>query len=89
LYQPFEAAARKLHGQEGLQFGVIDCSAKLPAGKTTLQRFQLNKKIQPVIFVKSPENRKMRQVGTPLAFHESIVFFHSYVALYCHVMPSF
>lgn len=63
MYQPFEAAARKLsRSADGLSFGVLDCSAKLPKGRTTIQRFGLNKKIEPIIFVKSPQSRKPRQV---------------------------
>jgi len=44
-------AARLKESTDTLKFGVLDCTAKLPSGRTILQRWKLNGRDVPTIFV--------------------------------------
>ena len=55
----FEASAKRLDGQT--KFGVLDCGAKLPSGKTTYQKLKLRRDVDPVLFLAVGEE-KPRQI---------------------------
>mmetsp|Transcript_21922 Transcript_21922/g.33790 ORF Transcript_21922/g.33790 Transcript_21922/m.33790 type:complete len:422 (-) Transcript_21922:1143-2408(-) len=46
----FEAVAVRLKESE-INFGVLDCTAKLPSGRSTIQRWKLKSREKPIIFV--------------------------------------
>ena len=52
----FAATAAKMR-KEDVRFGILDCSAELPSGRSTLERFKqhLNPRLLPVFFVTSPD----------------------------------
>jgi hypothetical protein len=56
---------KDLHAERGnkYNFGLLDCNKKLPSGQTILERFKINRKIKPTIFMTAPWMGSARGVG--------------------------